>query len=93
MPPLVTQAFAPFSTQPPSVRTACALRLAASEPASASLSANAPSSSPRASGFSQRCFCASLPQRSSICVGSELCTPIEIEAAPSAAAISSSASR
>ena len=73
--------------------TACARRLAASEPDSDSESANAPSSSPRAIGFSQRSFCASEPFRSSICVGSELCTPIEMAVLPSPAAISSSASR
>ncbi len=68
-PPLVAQAFIPFSTQPSPSRTACARIPAGSEPASGSESANPTSSSPRASGFSHRCFCASVPWRDSMVTG------------------------
>ncbi len=60
-PPLVTHIFSPFSTQSSPSRTARALRLAASLPASASESAKAPSTSPRAMGGSHFRFCSSLP--------------------------------
>ena len=70
--PLVTHAFVPFSTQQSPSRTACEVSDAASDPASGSESANAPSISPRAIGARKRSFCSSVPQRRSICVGSEL---------------------
>ena len=60
VPPLVAHAFMPFSTQPspePS-RTAWARIPAGSDPASGSDSAKPASSSPRASGLSQRSCCA-----------------------------------
>ena len=93
VPPLLIHALAPFSTHPSPLRTARARSPAASEPASASESAKAPSSSPRAIGLSQRSCCAALPCRSSICVGSELCTATDTAMDASAAAISSTASR
>jgi hypothetical protein len=92
-PPLVIHALVPFSTQPPSTRRACAVSDAASEPASASESAKPPSSSPRAIGFSQRSFCASVPCARIICVGSELCTLIATATEASPQAICSSATR
>ena len=88
-----THAFVPVSTQSSPSGTAWQRSAAASLPASGSERANAPSSSPRAIGRSHRSFCASVPQRNSICVGSELCTLIMTAADASAAAISSSASR
>src|SRR5436190_17217059 len=95
VPPLVAHALRPFSTQPPPdpSRTACACIDAGSEPASGSESANPTSSSPRASGFSQRSFCAGVPCLTSIVVGIAFWILIDTEIAASAAAISSSASR
>ncbi len=91
--PLVTQAFAPSRIQSSPSRVACARMAEASEPASGSERANAPSSSPRASGLRKRCFCSSLAKFLSICVGSELCTDIITATDASALAISSSANR
>ena len=59
--PLVTHAFVPLSTQSSPSRTACVRSDAASDPASGSDSANAPSISPRAIGLRNRSFCSSLP--------------------------------
>ena len=52
--PLDTHALVPLKIQSSPSRTACVRSDAASEPASGSESANAPSISPRASGLSQR---------------------------------------
>ena len=93
VPPLVTHAFVPFSTQSSPSRTAWVRSAAASEPASGSDSANAPSSSPRAIGFRKRSCCAALPWRTSIVAGSELWTLIDTAIDASTAAISSSARR
>ena len=87
--PADTQDLVPSSTQWSPSRTACVRSDAASEPASDSDNANAPSNSPRAIGARKRCFCSSLPKRRIICVGSELCTDIKTAADASAAAISS----
>ena len=57
--------FAPEMRQPPSSRVAEVRREPASDPASASVSANAPISSPRASGGTKRARCSSVPKRSS----------------------------
>src|SRR6266566_7066897 len=93
VPAFVAHAFAPFSTQSFPSFVACARRDAASDPASASDSANPASSSPRAIGRSQRSFCAGVPCFTSIVVGMALCMPMETAMAASAAEISSSASR
>ncbi len=62
-PPLVVNVFAPFSTQPPSRRSALVRVPPASEPASGSVSAQQPSFSPRASGTTYRRLCSSPPKR------------------------------
>jgi hypothetical protein len=93
VPPLVAQAFIPFSTQPSPSRTACARIPEGSEPASGSDSANPTSSSPRASGLSQRSCCAGLPWRTSIVAGIAFWMLIDTAIDASAAAISSSARR
>ena len=54
--PLVTHALVPLITQQSPSRTACDVSDAASDPASGSDSANAPSSSPRAIGARKRSF-------------------------------------
>src|SRR6185437_13777571 len=59
--PLVIHCFAPVIFQPPSCGSAFVRRAPASEPASASVSANAPRCSPRASGGTNRAFCSSVP--------------------------------
>src|ERR1043166_8852775 len=74
--PLETHALVPFRTQWSPWRTACVRSDAASEPASGSDSANAPSNSPRAIGRRYFCFCCSVPQRRIIWVGRELWTLI-----------------
>ena len=91
MPPLVAHAFRPFSTQPPSVRTACARIDAGSEPESGSDSANPTRVSPRASGLSQRSRWAGVPWRTSIVAGIAFWMLIDTETLASPAAISSSA--
>src|SRR6185437_11931929 len=91
--PLVTHALVPLRIQSSPSRTACVDNAAASEPASGSDSAKAPSNSPRAIGLRKRCFWSSLPKVDSICVGSELWTLIITATDASAAAISSSATR
>ena len=93
VPPLVAHALRPFKTQPDASRTACACIDAGSDPASGSESANPTSSSPRASGRSQRSFCAGEPCFTSIVVGIAFWMLIDTAIAASAAAISSSASR
>src|SRR6266480_917145 len=72
---------------------ACDRNEAASEPDSASDSANPASSSPRAIGFSQRSFCSGVPCLTSIVVGIALWMPIDTARAASAAEISSSTMR
>ena len=59
--PCVMNVFAPFSTQQSPSRVAVVRVAAASLPAFGSVSAQAPSFSPRASGTSHFCFCASVP--------------------------------
>jgi hypothetical protein len=65
VPALVMNIFVPLITQPPSARRAVVAIPAASEPASGSVSPNAPIASPFASGVSQRRFCSSVPYASS----------------------------
>ena len=91
--PVVTQLFVPVSTQSSPSRSARQVSDDASDPASGSLSANAPIFSPRAIGRRKRSFCSVVPKLSSICVGSELCTLINTAVDASATAISSSAIR
>jgi len=57
----VQKAFEPFSSQPPSTLTAEVRPAAASEPAPASVSPQAPIFSPRASGVTQRRRCSGEP--------------------------------
>ena len=59
--PEVMNCFTPFSTQPLPRRSARVLRFEASDPACGSVRQKAPSTSPRASGFSQRSFCSGEP--------------------------------
>src|SRR6267143_23298 len=93
VPAFVAHAFVPFNTQSLPSFTACARSDAASEPASASESANPASNSPRAIGFNQRSFCSGVPCFTSIVVGIALWIPTETARAASAAEISSSAMR
>src|SRR5437773_2223628 len=92
-PAFVAHAFVPFSTQCFPSLVACDRNEAASEPDSASDSANPASSSPRAIGFSQRSFCSGVPCLTSIVVGIALWMPIDPARAASAAEISSSTMR
>ena len=66
--PCVMKVLVPFSTQASPSRTAVVRVLPASLPAPGSVRAQAPSCSPRASGASQRCFCASVPNMA-MCAG------------------------
>jgi hypothetical protein len=91
--PLVTQALVPVRIQSFPSRRARVVSAAASEPASGSDNAKAPSVSPRAMGGRKRARCSSEPCRKIICVGSELWTLIRTAADASTAAISSSATR
>src|SRR5438093_215041 len=93
VPAFVAHALVPFSTQSFASFVACARSDAASEPASASESANPARSSPRAIGFSQRSFCAGVPCFTSIVVGIALWMPILTAKAASAAEISSNTIR
>src|SRR6266446_1503651 len=93
VPAFVAHALVPFSTQSFPSLVACDRSDAASEPASASDSANPASSSPRAIGFSQRSFWAGVPCFTSIVVGIALWMPIDTASAASAAEISSSTIR
>src|SRR6266704_3298385 len=93
VPALVAHAFVPFSTQCLPSRVACDRSDAASEPDSASESANPASSSPRAIGFSQRSLCSGVPCFTSIVVGIALWIPTETAMEESAAEISSSSIR
>src|SRR5207253_2152440 len=93
VPAFVAHALVPFSTQSFPSFVACDRSDAASEPASASDSANPASSSPRAIGFSQRSFCAGVLCFTSIVVGIALWMPIDTASAASAAEISSSTIR
>src|SRR6266566_7362853 len=93
VPAFVAHALVPFSTQSFPSFAACDRSDAASEPASASDSANPASSSPRAIGFSQRSFWAGVPCFTSIVVGIALWMPIDTASAASAAEISSSTIR
>ena len=65
VPAFEMKAFWPLINQPSSRRSARVRIPRASEPASGSVSPNAPSTRPSASGRSQRSRCASLPNRSS----------------------------
>ncbi|MNY11981.1 hypothetical protein D3C86_1450390 [compost metagenome] len=62
---------------------------AASEPTCGSVRQNAPSISPRASGASHCCFCASLAKAISMLHTGQLFTLMTVEVPPSPAAISS----
>jgi hypothetical protein len=66
--------FAPEMRQPSPSRVADVRSAPASDPASASVSAKAPISSPRASGGTKRARCSSVPKRSSGSVTALVCT-------------------
>jgi hypothetical protein len=87
--PLVMNCLTPLITYPSPSRTAVVFRPLASEPTCGSVRQNAPSISPRASGFSQRSFCACVPQAMRIEQTGQLLTLTMVEVAPSPAAISS----
>ena len=70
-------------------RSARVVIAAASEPVCGSVRQKQPSISPRASGFSQASFCASLPYFIVMPQASEFWTLTMVEVAPSPAAISS----
>ena len=73
VPAFVMNTLAPFTTQLPS-RSLAVVRVApASEPASGSVSPNAASRSPRASGGIHSRFCSSVPKRKIGIVPSEVC--------------------
>ena len=63
VPALEMNVFRPLISQPPSRRTARVRMPRASEPASGSVSPNAPRTRPSANGRSQRSRCASVPKR------------------------------
>ena len=63
VPALVMNCFAPLMTHSPLSRIARVWVLPASEPASGSVSPNAPSFSPLVSCGIHSCFCSSLPKR------------------------------
>ncbi len=73
VPALVMNCLAPLMTHSPSRRSARVRVLPASEPASGSVSPNAPRRSPEHSRGSQSRFCASLPNKKTGCVPSEVC--------------------
>ncbi len=73
-PPLVIHVLVPSMRQPSPLAVARARMAAVSEPASGSVSAYAPSSSPVASRGRYFAFCSSLPNRSSGAAQSPACT-------------------
>src|SRR5207237_3257530 len=60
--PILIHCFVPEIRQPSSVAVAAVRSEPASEPASGSVRAKAPRSSPRASGGTKRLFCSSVPK-------------------------------
>ncbi len=87
--PLVMNCFTPLSTQWSPSRVAVVRRAEASDPTCGSVRQNAPSISPRASGTSHCCFCASFANAISMLHTGQLFTLMTVEVPPSPAAISS----
>ena len=89
--PEVMNCLAPFSRHPPSTRVAVVRIAAASDPASLSVSANAPIIRPEVSSGSQRACCAGVPSFRIPETMIEFWIDTIVDSAPSAAAISISA--
>jgi hypothetical protein len=87
--PLVMNCLTPFRTYSPPSRSAVVFKPSACEPTWGSVRQNAPSMSPRASGFSHRSFCASFAHAIRIEQTGQLLTLTIVDVAPSPAAISS----
>ena len=92
VPALVMNCLVPSITHSPSSRRARVRVLAASEPASGSVSPNAPRHSPAHRRGSHSRFCSSLPNRYTGCVPSEVCAHTVIATEESTRASSSTAS-
>ena len=91
-PPFVIHCFVPVIVQPSSSATAAVRSAPASEPASGSVSANAPIASPRASGGTKRLRCSSLPKPRIGSVTALVCTAT-VTPTPASARDSSSSTR
>jgi hypothetical protein len=72
--PFVIHCFVPVTVQPSPSGTAVVRSDPASEPESGSVSANAPSASPAASGGTKRAFCSSVPKLRIGSVAALVCT-------------------
>ena len=90
--PLVIHCFAPVIVQPSPSATAAVRSEPASEPASGSVSANAPIASPRASGGTKRLRCSSVPKVRIGSVTALVCTAT-VTPTPASARESSSSTR
>ena len=90
--PFVIHCFAPVIVQPSPSATAAVRSEPASEPASGSVSANAPIASPRASGGTKRLRCSSLPKLRIGSVTALVCTAT-VTPTPASARESSSSTR
>ena len=91
-PPFVIHCFVPVIVQPSPSATAAVRSEPASEPASGSVSANAPIASPRASGGTKRLRCSSLPKPRIGSVTALVCTAT-VTPTPASARESSSSTR
>ena len=91
-PPFVIHCFEPVIDQPSPVATAAVRSAPASEPASGSVSANAPIASPRASGGTKRLRCSSVPKVRIGSVTALVCTAT-VTPTPASARESSSSTR
>ena len=78
VPALVMNCLAPLIVQTPPSSVARVLVLPASDPASGSVSPNAPSLRPAVRSGRSRCFCSSEPNRWTGCVPSDVCAHIVI---------------
>ena len=90
--PFVIHCFEPLSLQPSSPASAVVRSEAASEPELDSVSANAPSCSPRASGGTKRDRCSSVPKARIGSVVALVCTE-RVTPTPASARESSSSTR
>ncbi len=92
MPPFVIHIFVPLTIQSEPSRRAWVLMRAGSLPASGSVRPKQPTTSPRAIGGSQRCFCSSLPNFQIGNIASDPCTDTNDRAPLSPASSSKHAS-
>ena len=90
--PFVHHCFVPVIRQPSPSGTAVVRSEPASEPEPGSVSANAPSASPRASGGTKRAFCSSVPNVTIGSVAALVCTATVTPTPASARESSSSTS-